>query len=134
MRRVFIDTSAVVALFERTDADHLEAIRLMDAVKRERMALFLSDYILDESITAALTRIGHITAVQVGEFILNSKVSQLVTIDAAVRDSAWEYFRRHDDKTFSFTDCTSFVLMKDMGIRSYFSFDDHFKQAGFEPI
>ena len=134
MRRVFLDTSAVVALFDRTDDDHPEAIRLMEVVKKKRMALFLSDYVFDESITAALTRVGHGTAVQAGEFILNSKVAHLVAVDAAVRDKAWEYFRRHDDKDFSFTDCTSFVLMKDMDIRHYFSFDDHFRQAGFESI
>ena len=35
-----------------------------------------------------------------------------------------------DDKTFSFTDCTSFALMERIGVTEVFAFDEHFKQYG----
>jgi predicted nucleic acid-binding protein len=42
------------------------------------------------------------------------------------------YFSLVSDKDFSFTDCTSFVLMKKLRIEKAFAFDDHFVQTGFE--
>jgi predicted nucleic acid-binding protein len=41
-------------------------------------------------------------------------------------------FRRYNrDKTWSFTDCTSFAVMKELKIKTVFTFDDHFEQMGF---
>jgi predicted nucleic acid-binding protein len=36
----------------------------------------------------------------------------------------------YSDKTFSFTDCTSFSLMERVEITEVFAFDDHFMQYG----
>ena len=131
MSRVFIDTSAWVALFYEDDAMHDEALRIMDAIKARRHKLLISDYIFSESVTTVLARAGHRTAVTVGDYILSSKVLDLVWLDESLKIKAWDYFKKHDDKAFSFTDCTSFVLMKEMNVTKFFSFDDHFKQAGF---
>lgn len=134
MKSAFLDTSVLVALYDKTDEHHAGALALMETVRRERIGLVMSDYILDEAVTTALTRIGRETAVRVGEFILGSSVVRLVWLDEAIKLEAWEYFKRHSDKKYSFTDCTSFVLMKDMKVTKYLSFDEHFKQAGFSAI
>lgn len=34
------------------------------------------------------------------------------------------------DKQWSFTDCTSRVVMERLGIQKVFAFDDHFRQFG----
>ncbi|MEK9171469.1 MAG: PIN domain-containing protein, partial [Patescibacteria group bacterium] len=45
---------------------------------------------------------------------------------------AADVFRRYNrDKTLSFTDRTSFVVMKELKIKTVFTFDDHFEQMGF---
>lgn len=31
-----------------------------------------------------------------------------------------------------FTDCTSYVVMKELGIKLVFTFDEHFRQMGFK--
>jgi predicted nucleic acid-binding protein len=131
IKTVFFDTSAIVALFDRTDEHHHEANKLMDVVKKNKISLLMSDYIFDESITIALTRIEHETAVRVGEFILGSKIVSLVWLDEPVKLKAWEFFKKHSDKGYSFTDCTSFVLMKEREVKHYFAFDEDFKKAGF---
>ena len=43
---------------------------------------------------------------------------------------AWEIFVKYRDKTFSFTDCSSFALMERIGITEVFAFDEHFTQYG----
>ena len=47
-------------------------------------------------------------------------------------NQAWDAFQMYNvDKTWSFTDCTSFAVMKNMGLTEVFAFDHHFEQMGF---
>jgi predicted nucleic acid-binding protein len=36
--------------------------------------------------------------------------------------------KRYTDKDFSFTDCTSFSIMRSLKLKSAFAFDKHFEQ------
>lgn len=42
--------------------------------------------------------------------------------------NAYDVYTRYRDKTWSFTDCTSFVLMKRLAITTAISLDEHFRQ------
>ncbi len=45
---------------------------------------------------------------------------------------SWNVFEQYNiDKLWSFTDCTSYVIMKDIDITEVFEFDHHFEQMGF---
>jgi predicted nucleic acid-binding protein len=48
--------------------------------------------------------------------------------------AAASLFRRHKDKEWSFTDCVSFAVMRELNIRDCFTTDHHFEQAGFTPL
>ena len=52
----------------------------------------------------------------------------------AVFFEGWQLFQQYNDKSYSLTDCVSFVVMKQLGIRAALSFDKHFVQAGFEKL
>ena len=54
----------------------------------------------------------------------------MIRITQEDEERAWDIFCRHEDKGFSFTDCTSFALMERLGIDAVFAFDDHFAQYG----
>jgi predicted nucleic acid-binding protein len=43
----------------------------------------------------------------------------------------WAYFQQHQDKKYFLTDCLSFMLMQNLSIKTAYSFDKHFEQAGF---
>lgn len=45
-----------------------------------------------------------------------------------------DFFLHYRDKSYSFTDCTSFVLTKELGLREVLTADHHFRQAGFVPL
>ena len=134
MSRVFVDTSAWVALFEKSDDKHREALACLDRIRAQRLRLVMSDLVFGESITTALGRSGHRIAVNAGEYMLQSGIVEIVWLDEILKRRAWDYFERHADKDYSFVDCTSFVLMKDMKVTKYLSFDEHFKQAGFSAL
>jgi predicted nucleic acid-binding protein len=46
--------------------------------------------------------------------------------------AAFELFKKYFDKNLSFTDCTSFSLMRRLKLKVAFTFDCHFQQVGFE--
>jgi predicted nucleic acid-binding protein len=56
----------------------------------------------------------------------------MARIDDEVWETAWEMFQAYRDKEWSFTDCTSFVLMQQHHLWQVFAFDHHFEQAGFQ--
>jgi predicted nucleic acid-binding protein len=61
-----------------------------------------------------------------GEKLWSGTLARIVRVSRADEQAAWDLFRRYDDKTFSFTDCTSFVVMERLGLRKAFTFDNHF--------
>jgi predicted nucleic acid-binding protein len=68
---------------------------------------------------------------RIGEELLERcELAVLHTLDASDKREAWEVFRRFHDKEWSFTDCTSKVLIERLGITTAFTFDHHFKQFG----
>jgi hypothetical protein len=129
--KVFIDTTALVGYFDRGDICHKAATDLVARIRRQRTRMVLTDFILDESVTTIKSRVGHEIAVRAGEFVLECRAIDIIWLDQDVLLRGWEYFRTHADKGYSFTDCTSFVLMKEMRLKYYLSFDRHFEQAGF---
>lgn len=129
--KVFIDTTALVGYFDGSDICHEAAKDLIARMRRQRIRMVLTDFIIDESITTIKSRVGHGIAVRAGDFVLQCQAIDIIWLDQAVVLKGWEYFKKHTDKGYSFTDCTSFVLMKEIGLKYSLSFDRHFEQAGF---
>ncbi len=46
----------------------------------------------------------------------------------------FELFARRKDKEWSFTDCTSFVVMREQALEDALTADRHFEQAGFKAL
>ena len=129
--KVFVDTGAWLAFYDRSDQHHESARRMTERLKAERASLVLSEFVLAESVTLIRFRIGHSWAVRFGQVILESRFAELLSVDEPTRRRAWDIFRRDEVKEFSFTDCTSFALMEQRGLKTAFAFDRHFEQYGF---
>lgn len=135
MNSLFVDTSAFVALVDKKDKNHSSATRLLKQLSRARRPLITSTDVADEVVTLLRMRIGHGVAVRAGDAIFDSTWCRLLEIDAALRESAWRLFKRYDDQTFSFTDCTSFAVMTALTLDEAFTFDRRdFGAAGFTAL
>lgn len=75
-------------------------------------------------------RLGYEPAVKMGEMLLEQGAIPLVRVTAVDERKAWKLFKGYSDKRFSFVDCSSFVLMRRLGIRTAFAFDQDFRQFG----
>ena len=131
----FVDTSFLVARFSRKDRNHRLASAFVQSQQEpgaDFLRLVLSDYVFDETITTLRFQSGrHDVAAAAGRAILDSKGFDRVSVEPPVFEAAWSVFLDRADKPWSFTDCTSFVLMENLGIRKALAFDANFRQAGF---
>lgn len=130
--KLFVDTSAWAAYHDPSDQWHAAAKEALASLVNTRVAFVTTDYVLDETITLLLYHAGRQQALAFGDAVQRSRQVKLVRIDASVWEAAWQLFERYDDKTWSFTDCTSFVIMQQMELLQAFAFDSHFEQAGFQ--
>ncbi len=131
---IFVDTSAWLALYDRRDQNHQTAREVAEYLRKERIPLVTTDYVFDETVTIVRMRVGHGEAVILGESLLKSSVVDLVEVDRNLRRRAWEIFVRYDDHRFSYTDCTSFAVMRQMGIDRVFGYDRDFEVLGFSLV
>ena len=132
MPLLFLDTSFIVALEDADDQNHFHAISYWKKFKKHPAMLVTTDYVFDETVTFMKKRINYKKAIEVGNLLLSSPMLEMVHISKEDFENGWELFKKYLDKGFSFTDCLSFIVMKQKGIREALAFDDHFRQMSFE--
>jgi predicted nucleic acid-binding protein len=114
-------------LFASGDANHAAANELLASV---RQPLITSDFVVDEMLTLFRARSENQRAHTFGTEVIDNGFAAIVRIGEQDFARAWQIFRRFADKQWSFSDCTSRVVMERLGIQRGFAFDDHFRQFG----
>lgn len=130
MRRVFVDTSAFVALRNRAEPEHKAARRVLAELVAERASLFTSSYVFSETYTALLVRVGRSEAIEWGRRFRAGSAIELVRVDDDIEEDAWSILEQHADRAWSHVDATSFALMAREGVNEAFSLDANFAQRG----
>ena len=131
---VFMDTAGFLALWDESDEHHAAALQLQAQLARKQRRFLTTEYVADETATLLLVRHSHRAAVDFLDTIERSEALRLEWIDPARFHAAAAAFRKHADKEWSFTDCVSFGIMRELRIRDAFTTDHHFRQAGFTPL
>lgn len=134
MTSAFLDTGYVIALEAADDQYHDAAVQHWRSFTTQLPPLVTTSYVFDEVVTFFNSRKQHAKASEIGNRLLRSATVQLVHVDEALFYDAWQYFAQHADKSYSLTDCVSFIVMQRLGIHTALAFDQHFVQAGFEKL
>jgi len=110
---------------------HAKAARaLQEAIARgEHGAVVTTSFVLDETATRIRMEGDVETAAKFVRALLESESVTIVWIDAAKFRKSLDRFQRSADKPWSFTDCASFVVMRELGVERAFSFDHNFEEA-----
>lgn len=127
--RVYIDTSAFLAILDADDRNHRKAKSKWTELVDREAALFCSNYILVETFALAQRRLG-MEAVRA----LNDDILLLVNIDwidEAAHRAGVSALLAASRKRLSLVDCLSFESMRRMEIKTAFAFDAHFEEQGF---
>jgi predicted nucleic acid-binding protein len=85
---------------------------------------------LDELFTLLKLRESHRVAAAAGTVLLDLSVTRLERIGEPDFRAAWEAFQQYSDNGWSFTDCTSRVVMQRLAVTHAFAFDRHFEEFG----
>lgn len=131
---VFIDTGGWVAIAVKKDQYHEVAKDYYTELLRRHEKLFTSFYVLDETVARIRYDADHSKAVAFLDLIHQAESEnkiKVLEVDRDVWNKAEQVFRQYDDRVFSFTDCTSFVLAQSIKSDEIFGFDKHFSIFGF---
>jgi predicted nucleic acid-binding protein len=133
-REVFVDTSGLYALVDRKDAHHAAARIVVERVLRSGRRLLATDYVVAETVNLANARNGARVAIRVLDLLEQSAGIRVEWIGTARFDMTKTFFRKHAGHAYSFTDCTSFAVMRELKLSQALTSDRHFTQAGFEAL
>jgi predicted nucleic acid-binding protein len=124
---IFVDTGAWYASAVPDDENHQKA---QEWLKANTGPLLTTDYVIDETLTLLKVR-GHAPlAMELGEALFAGELADVVLVTEDDIQQAWQTFRQFRDKDWSFTDCTSKVVIERLQATQAFSFDHHFRQFG----
>ncbi|WP_425215553.1 type II toxin-antitoxin system VapC family toxin [Tumidithrix helvetica] len=130
----FLDTSYVLSLELLNEKHHAEVLAHWQSLDRQTLEIVTTSYVFDEIVTFFNSRDRHDKAVEVGDRLLNSSIIELVQVDESLFIEAWLFFAKHSDKSYSLTDCISFLVMSKKKISKALTADRHFVQAGFQRL
>ena len=121
---VFIDTSAFLAVLDADDAHHSQASEIWHNLITQEETLVCSNYVLVESFALIQNRLG-MAAVNV----FQNDILPMISVEWLDGISA---FITAGHRRLSLVDCTSFELMRRLGIQRAFTLDRHFSDQGFQ--
>ena len=124
-RSVLWDSSAILALVDRSDRNHLAAVLTAKKALKKTVP-FITNYVQVEAHALLLTRVGRFIARQ---WLMQSGL-EIIHVTPDEEKLACQLIIEHADKDWSLCDAMSFVVIERRGAKGAFSFDKHFKERG----
>jgi hypothetical protein len=134
VKALFIDTAGWMACADGADPVHARCCAARDRALEAGQWLLTSDFVVDETLTLIRVRLGLGAAETWWQQIDRSSRLRWERIDSDRFEKARQLFFRYRDKHFSFTDCTSFVVMREVRLTHALTTDGHFRQMGFQVL
>lgn len=126
---IFVDTSAFLAILNDGDRFHALAGAAWRAWVTQDEQLITSNYIVLEATALVQHRLGvNAVATLHGDML---PLLHIEWIDVALHNLAVNALLTRRQRQLSLVDCTSFALMRHLGIHQVFTFDRHFADQGF---
>jgi uncharacterized protein len=130
--KLLADTSALLALYVRNDANHAQALEFVR--KNPSARYVLTELILAEVATRLRALAGAERGASVALSLLESRRYEVLFADSGLLRGAIQRMARLRDKRLSLTDCVSFEVMDRLGLHDAFSFDRDFRDCGYAMV
>ena len=134
MKTLFVDTAGWVACADSADPAHASCCAARDAALETGQTLVTTDFVVDETLTLLRFRLGLDAAERWWQQLDRSPRLRWERVDSDRFEKARHVFFRYRDKAFSFTDCTSFEVMRELKLTHVMTTDRHFRQMGFHLV
>jgi predicted nucleic acid-binding protein len=134
MKALFVDTSGWMACADGADPEHARSCAARDKALEAGQTLITTDFVVDETLTLIRVRLGLDAADTWWQQIDRSSRLRWERVDTERFEKARHFFFQYRDKDFSFTDCTSFAVMREARLTHALTTDRHFRQMGFQVV
>lgn len=124
---VFVDTGAWFASLVPADPHHLKVVAFL---QHNPLPLITTDYVIDEILTLLRARGEAMKVIALGRQFFDLRIVNVVHITPEMAAKAWRLFRDQPARQWSFTDCTSKVVMDELHLRRALFLDHHFRELG----
>jgi len=131
---VFLDTAYTIALSSLSDQFHQRAVHLVREIRAAEARLVTTRAIMVEIGNALSKQRQRQAGIKLLHALEVDSRVDIVPLSEQLYERAWQLFRERPDKEWSLTDCVSFVVMQDRGLTEALTTDEHFQQAGFQPL
>src|SRR4051812_3671030 len=121
-----------MACADRADPAHVTCTAARDATLEAGRILITTDVVVDETLTLVRFRLGLAAANAWWQQIDGSGRLRWERIENDRFERARHLFFQYRDKDLSFTDCTSFAVMRELKVTTVITTDSHFRQVGFD--
>jgi predicted nucleic acid-binding protein len=126
---VFVDASAWVAVTNRKDRNHQEAIQIFRQLLESSTLLITTTWTTYEALTIVKSHLGYSQAERLWDRIKSRLVVDLIGVDEQIERNALELFWHYKDKKWGVVDCSSLLVMEAVGCGQAFAYDRHFVEA-----
>jgi uncharacterized protein len=134
MNAVFVDTGGWIACADRNDPAHVACTAARDATLEAGRILITTDCVVDETLTLIRFRLGVAAANAWWQQIDGSARVRWQRVEHDRFERARNLFFQYRDKDLSFTDCTSFAVMRELRLTTVITTDGRFRQVGFDVL
>lgn len=134
MNAVFVDTGGWMACADRSDPAHAACAAARDATLEAGRLLITTDFVVDETLTLIRFRLGLAAANAWWEQIDGRARLRWERVENDRFERAQNLLFQYRDKDLSFTDCTTFAVMRELRLTTVIATDGHFRQVGFEVL
>lgn len=128
---ILIDTGYLLGLLCPSDELHQRAVAWSASLNAR---LLVTEYVVLETVNALKHPTMRPRVHQVLDHIFSDTAYEFVMVDRELLSEALRLHRERPDKYWSLTDCVSFILMWQRGLEQALAYDEHFEQAGFDPL
>ena len=128
MTQIFADTSFYAACLSPRDSYHHQAIALAASTQS---TILTTEFVFVELANLFSKLARRQAAVRLIQQVRADADTEIVPVTSDLLQRGFALYCNRPDKEWSLTDCISFVVMEEHGVREALTSDSDFEQAGF---
>lgn len=131
----FLESGFFTALMVEKDDYHASALAAIDFFKANRIRLYTSNYVLQETITWLIYKAGFSVAKIFIDQFPQLEAAGLITviwIDRLIHQETIEILQKYRDHPFSFVDASIIAIVKHLKLDKIYTTDEMLRQTGLD--
>ena len=131
MKKVFVDTSDIIAILHPRDQLHEKALQV--EIELGKVQKVTTELVLIEVLNYFCefrADIKNLVVMAVNRYLTNGKV-EIIPCSSKQFQDGFNFYAARLDKGYSLTDCVSMIIMREQNINDILTNDNHFEQEGF---